>query len=132
MDLYLRRSDKGYVTGSISSSNTIANWQKLVAAKGQTAVSAFARFCLIPGKGHGEGLFNAKVDMLSALEAWVEQGTAAKNLVASGGNTAAASVATNGRTRPLCEYGTYPKYTGSASPSQSQMNDAANFTCTAY
>jgi len=122
----------GTIDDSISPYNTIQYWQKLVAANGQTAVNGFARFYLIPGKGHGEGLFNAKVDMLSALEAWTEQGQAPGQLVAVDGNTAATTVATNGRTRPLCQYGSYPKYTGPASPTQAQANDAANFACTTY
>ncbi|GGR17789.1 tannase/feruloyl esterase family alpha/beta hydrolase [Deinococcus ruber] len=122
----------GTIDDSITPYNTIQYWQKLVAANGQSAVSQFARFYLIPGKGHGEGLFNAKVDMLSALEAWVEQGVAPMNLIASDGNTDAATAATNGRTRPLCEYGSYPKYIGPESATQTQMNDAANFTCTTY
>jgi hypothetical protein len=63
------------------------------------------------------------------LEAWVERGEAPGKLVAIDGNMAAATAATNGRTRPLCLYGTYPKYIGAASPSQAQANDAANFTC---
>ncbi|WP_161883807.1 tannase/feruloyl esterase family alpha/beta hydrolase [Deinococcus alpinitundrae] len=121
----------GTIDDSITPYNTIAYWQKLVAANGQAAVDKFARFYLIPGKGHGAGLFNAKADLLSALEAWVERGQAPGALVAVDGNTTAGSAATNGRTRPLCQYGSFPKYTGPANPSQAQANDAANFSCTA-
>ena len=44
----------------------------------------------------------------------------------------AATAATHGRTHPLCLYGTYSKYIGAASPSQAQVNDAANFTCAPF
>jgi feruloyl esterase len=122
----------GSIDDSISTYNSINYWNKLVAANGQATVDQFARFYLIPGMGHGEGIFNAKADWLAALEAWVENGTAPGQLTASDGNTTAASAVTNGRTRPLCLYGSYPRYTGPASPTQAQANDAANFTCTPY
>ncbi len=122
----------GTIDDSISTHNTIAYWEKLVAANGQAKLDGFVRFYLIPGMGHGEGIFNAKVDQLAALEAWVEHGTPPGQLTASDGNSGAGSAATNGRTRPMCLYGTYPRYTGPAGPSQAQANDASNFTCTAY
>lgn len=121
----------GTIDDSISPYNTINYWQKLVAANGQTEVDAFARFYLIPGQGHGEGIFRHGHDWLSTLEAWVEQGQAPGSLTAKDQNTASTSSATNGRTRPLCLYGSFPKYTGPASPSQAQSNDAANFSCAA-
>ncbi|MCX7255580.1 MAG: tannase/feruloyl esterase family alpha/beta hydrolase [Polaromonas sp.] len=121
----------GTIDDSISPYNTINYWQKLVAANGQAEVDKFARFYLIPGQGHGEGIFRHGHDWLSTLEAWVEQGKAPGSLTAKDQNTASTSSATNGRTRPLCLYGSFPKYTGPASPSQAQSNDAANFTCTA-
>jgi len=122
----------GTIDDSISPYNTIGYWQKLNASMGQAEVDKFARFYLIPGQGHGEGIFRHGHDWLATLEAWVEQGQAPGSLTAKDQNTASASSATNGRTRPLCLYGSYPKYTGPASPSQAQANDAANFTCTAY
>jgi hypothetical protein len=57
-------------------------------------------------------------------------GEAPGGLVATDGDTAAATAALNGRTRPLYLYGTYPKYTGPAISAQAQANDAANTTCT--
>ena len=122
----------GTIDDSISPHNTIAYWNKLVAANGASTVDQFARFYLIPGYGHGSGVFTANHDWLSTLEAWVEQGKAPGQLVASDGNTTAATAALNCRTRPLCLYGSYPKYTGPANPMQAQANDAANFSCTAY
>jgi feruloyl esterase len=122
----------GTYDDSISPHNTIAYWNKLVAANTQAEVDKFARFYLIPGQGHGGGIFRHGHDWLTTLEAWVEQGKAPGQLIAKDQNTAAPTAATNGRTRPLCLYGSYPKYTGPANPTQAQANDAANFTCTAY
>jgi pimeloyl-ACP methyl ester carboxylesterase len=122
----------GTVDDSISPHNTIAYWNKLVAANGEREVERFARFYLIAGYGHGSGLFTAQHDWLATLEAWVERDRVPQQLVASDGNTAAATATTNGRTRPLCEYGSWPKYVGPAAPTQAQANDAANFACTRY
>jgi feruloyl esterase len=122
----------GTIDDSISPHNTISYWQKLVGAMGQAEVDKFSRFYLIPGQGHGEGIFRHGHDWLATLEAWVEQGKAPGSLTAKDQNTTATTVATNGRTRPLCLYGSWPKYNGPASPTQAQANDAANFTCTAY
>ena len=121
----------GTIDDSISPYNTIKYWERLVAANGQANVDAFARFYVVPGMGHGNGLFNAKHDWLATLEAWVERAEPPGALITSDGNTAAGTAATNGRTRPLCLYGTYPRYTGPPNPSQAQANAAANYTCTA-
>jgi feruloyl esterase len=110
----------GTIDDSISPYNTINYYNKLVAANGQDAVDSFARFYLIPGFGHGEGIFNAKWDALAALQAWVEQGTAPKDLVVTDGNAA-----NGGRTRPLCVYPSYPKYQGSG-----DINNSGNYACT--
>jgi hypothetical protein len=122
----------GTIDDSITSHNTINYWNKLVAKNGQTEVDKFARFYLVPGLAHGGGIFRSNHNWLETLEKWVEQGNAPRNLVAQDGNTMPATALTNGRTRPLCLYGNFPKYTGPANPSQAQMNDAANFTCIAY
>jgi feruloyl esterase len=57
--------------------------------------------------------------MLSAMEAWVEQGKAPASILASrpaeGGQQ---------RTRPLCPFPQVAKYTG-----QGSTDDAANFAC---
>jgi feruloyl esterase len=76
------------------------------------------RFYHIPGFGHGNGIFNAKFDALGALDAWVDQGVAPGTLTAVDANKG------SGRTRPLCVYPTWPKYSGSGN-----TDDAASFTC---
>jgi feruloyl esterase len=112
----------GTIDDSITPHNTIAYYQRLVEANGQANVDAFVRFYLIPGFGHGDGIFRARWNSLGALQDWVEKGIAPGNLVASDGNT---GTATAGRTRPLCVYPQYPKYSGSG-----DVNLAASFVCT--
>jgi feruloyl esterase len=95
-------------------------------------VDSFARFYVIPGYGHGNGLFKSAHNWLDTLERWVEQGQAPENLVALDDNNGTATSATNGRTRPLCRYGSFPRYIGPPSATDAQANTASNFTCTAY
>lgn len=63
------------------------------------------------------------VDLLSALERWVEEGTppSAQGLVSSKLDMAGAVLFQ----RPLCKYPAYPRYNGSG-----DANDAASYTCT--
>ena len=103
----------------ITPHNSIAYYQRQQAQFGQQRLDSFVRFYVIPGFAHGYGLFNAKIDALPALEQWVEKGKAPAGLVATDGNPNAS------RTRPLCEYPKWPKFTGAAG----SENAAASFTC---
>jgi hypothetical protein len=80
---------------------------------------SFERYYMVPGFGHGSGVFGAQWDSLTALDRWVEEGTAPVNPVVTDGNAAS-----KGRTRPLCEYPTWPKYNGGG-----DVNVASNFKC---
>ncbi len=82
----------------ITPHNSIAYYKRQVANFGQARLDSFMRFYVVPGLGHGFGVFNAKFDSLGALREWVENGKAPAGLVASDGNPNAK------RTRPLCEY----------------------------
>ena len=61
-------------------------------------------------------------DALSALDAWVEQGTAPEMILAKARKTP--DVAWPGRTRPLCPFPKVSTYRG-----QGDIEDAANFDC---
>jgi feruloyl esterase len=78
------------------------------------------RLFMAPGMGHCSGGAGPNTfDMLTALEAWVEQGRAPDRILASH--------ATNGvvdRSRPLCPYPQVAAYLGSGSP-----DEAENFVC---
>ena len=60
-------------------------------------------------------------DLLSALEAWVEQDTAPERLIGTG---TAVNDPTATLTRPLCPYPQTARYLG-----RGNSNDAANFEC---
>jgi feruloyl esterase len=111
----------GTVDDFITPHNSIAYYKRQVAQFGQTRLDAFLRFYVIPGLGHGFGPFNAKFDSLTALRQWVEQGKAPAGLTAVDANTGPAA----GRTRPLCEFPKWPKFTGAAGTE----NAAASFSC---
>ncbi|MDB5912998.1 MAG: hypothetical protein JWP22_1673, partial [Ramlibacter sp.] len=108
----------------ISPHNTENYYNRQVAAFGQAGVNQFIRFYKIPGFGHGFGNFNLGYDGLALLDAWVENGTDPGTPTARDNNTAPA--ATAGRTRPMCQWPTYPKYNGTG-----DVNSAASFTCAA-
>ncbi|HVQ12154.1 MAG TPA: tannase/feruloyl esterase family alpha/beta hydrolase, partial [Vicinamibacterales bacterium] len=103
----------------ITPHNTELYYQRQVKQFGQAGVDSFVRFYMIPGFGHGFGPFNAKIDSLTVLQAWVENGQAPSGLTAIDGNP------NTNRSRPLCEWPKWPKFTGIAGTQES----AASFTC---
>ncbi len=105
----------------ITPHNTVAYYNQQVKQFGKPAVGGFIRFYMIPGFGHGFGPFNAKIDSLKALQNWVEKGQAPTGLIATDGNPNA------NRSRPLCEWPLWPKFTGAPGTE----NSAGSFTCVA-
>lgn len=111
----------GTIDFAISPYNTVAYYDRVLKTMGADKVHSFMRFYLVPGFGHGTGKFIAAWDPLTALENWVEKGKAPENLVVGDASKDGA-----GRTRPLCEYPSFPKYkTGGTDP-----NNAADYVCT--
>ncbi|NML47183.1 tannase/feruloyl esterase family alpha/beta hydrolase [Ramlibacter sp. G-1-2-2] len=104
----------------IPSASSEEFYHRAVTAMGANAVAASIRFYEVPGYGHGSGAYNVRYDSLAALENWVENGVAPAGQVAADANAAS-----NGRTRPLCDYPAWPKYNGSG-----DINAAASYTCT--
>ena len=103
----------------ITPHNSELYYQRQVKAFGQPGVDSFMRFYMIPGFGHGFGPFNAKFESLKLLQEWVEKGQAPKNPTATDGNPNA------NRSRPLCEWPKWPKFTGAPGTE----SNAASFTC---
>jgi feruloyl esterase len=92
---------------------------------GESKVQEFLRLFMIPGMDHcgllsGPGISQMGFDPLSALEAWVENGTPPDSLLATKEGAKEETV----WTRPLCAYPRFAKYIGSG-----DINDAANFRC---
>lgn len=111
----------GTVDDFITPHNTVAYYQRQVSRFGREGARSFIRFYLIPGLGHGFGPFNAKFDSLGVLREWVEHGKAPAGLTATDGNPGA------NRSRPLCEWPAWPKFTGAPGTEDT----AASFTCVA-
>ncbi|HEY6456670.1 MAG TPA: tannase/feruloyl esterase family alpha/beta hydrolase [Steroidobacteraceae bacterium] len=102
-----------------SALDTIDYYQRLGADNGPGPISNWSRLFVVPGMGHcGGGTATLdRFDMVSAIVAWVEQGTAPEKVTATG-------TAFPGRSRPLCPYPKYAKYRGSGN---SEL--AENFSC---
>ena len=109
----------GTVDDFITPHNTELYYQRQVKQFGQAGVDSFMRFYMIPGFGHGFGPFNAKIDGLTILQNWVEKGQAPTGLTTVDGNPNA------NRSRPLCDWPKFPKFTGAPG----SENSAASFTC---
>jgi hypothetical protein len=109
----------GTVDTTIPTNATVLYYHMLEQTMGHAAVNQFVRFYLVPGYGHGRGPFNAGFDALSTLDHWLDTNTPPANLTAIDNNPNSA-----GRTRPLCPYPTWPRYTG-----HGDLNAAASFTC---
>ena len=105
----------------ISPHNSDLYYERHLARQGPKAMDSFVRFYKIPGLSHGFGTFNAKFDGLTTLDQWVDQGHAPEMLIATDANPDG-----KGRTRPMCLYPSWPKFTGGT---QASPHDAASFTC---
>lgn len=92
-----------------------------LSARYGAGLGGFVRYYVMPGYGHGNGAFMMQWDSLEALDQWVEHGRAPVSPIASDANAA-----TRGRTRPLCEYPTWPRYNGGG-----DINHAESYSCTA-
>ncbi|MFY0571987.1 tannase/feruloyl esterase family alpha/beta hydrolase [Archangium lansingense] len=115
----------GGTDAAISQHGTAAYYERLVtAAGGQAAADTFVEYFPAPGVNHCFGGAGADaVDLLTALENWVEKGVAPSqaNLVATKLN---AETGQSVFSRPLCKYPQYPRYNGTGA-----ATSAASFTC---
>lgn len=100
--------------------DTIHYYQRLAARNGGLKrVQSWSRLFLVPGMGHcrsGPATLD-HFDMLSAVVDWVERGAAPKSVTATGRDFP-------GRSRPLCPYPSYARYTGKGDPEV-----ASSFEC---
>ena len=108
----------GTIDDFITPHNSEAYYERQLARQGKVHLRTFLRLYVIPGFGHGFGLFNARYDSLAKIDRWVETGRAPDRPMAVDGNKGAH------RTRPLCEIGSWPRYRGTGS-----VESATSFTC---
>jgi len=105
--------------GLVSNKATQQFMSRVRSRMGAGTVNEFIRYYEIPGYSHlASSNFYAAWDSVTALEDWVERGAAPTNQVV------ADTTGVPGRTRPLCEFPSWPRYNGSG-----DVNAAASFTC---
>ena len=81
---------------------------------GAQNVASFARFLVAPHVGHEmNGPGPAAIDLVTAMDTWVEHGTAPDHLVVAKLDTAANKIAFE---RPACEFPKFARYDGSGDP----------------
>ena len=107
-------------------------WYEDFGATHGAAARQHARLYIVPGMNHSRGgPATDQVDMVDALVAWVEHGSAPEALVARA--RGAGSAVPNpevpaswapGRTRPLCPWPQVARYRGAGN-----VDDAASFSC---
>ena len=132
----------GWNDPAISPLNTIHYYEQVQAKMGDAKTAEFVRLYMVPGMGHcgggpgatsfGQSGLNTagdpNSDILDALQAWEEHGTAPASIIAT--KYAPASKVDGPRkvemTRPLRPYPQVAKYNGTGDP-----NDSASFACTA-
>lgn len=103
----------------VSTRATEMYYGRLLNQMGAAAVHSFVRFYEVPGMGHAGSIrFNATWDSLTALNNWVVDGNAPENQVTTD------TIGVPGRTRPLCEYPTWPQYISGGDP-----DSASSFKC---
>ena len=110
----------GTIDDLVSPHNSVNYYNHQLDVFGQSTLDSFLRFYMVPGFGHGRGLFDNTYDGLGLIDAWVSKGEAPGRVVTRDGDKGAT------RTRPMCLYPTYPKFTGAPGAS---LDDEANFTC---
>jgi len=100
--------------------NASVLYYKMVQSKmSQSEMDTFLGFYLIPGFGHGGGLFDAGFDALGVLDRWLDTNIAPRGLTIVDNHKRS-----HGRTRPLCAYPSWPEYKGSG-----DVNAASSFVC---
>jgi hypothetical protein len=93
---------------------------------GASKVQGFARMLTSPSVGHnldGPGTDPLSMDLLAALDAWVEKDNAPDKLIAT---QFASGTRTPIAQRPVCEFPKFPRYNGTG-----DVSKAESFTCSA-
>jgi hypothetical protein len=126
----------GWCDAAIPAQSTVNYYQSVRKKMGAKDADGFVRLYMVPGMQHcgggdgpsmfgqtGQGQGDALHNMEKAMERWVEEGAAPKQIIAtkfkSGVNPPAVA-----RTRPLCPYPQTAHWKGSGS-----TDDDANFVC---
>ncbi len=116
----------GWSDAAISPTNAVDYYRSVQKKMTAAQTDSFLRLYMIPGMEHCGGGAGpnplSKHTLDKALEAWVEQGSAPAEIVATKYGERGETL----RTRPVCPWPQVAKWKGSGS-----TDDAANFTCAA-
>ena len=108
-------------TGGPFSPQDLVNWYSDMGTAMGGNPQTFARLFLVPGMGHcSGGPATSTFDPFTPVVNWVENGVAPDTITA----TAPATTPWPNRSRPLCPYPKYARYSGSG-----DINSATSFTC---
>ena len=107
----------GTADSTIPTEASVMLYKRIVDAMGQGRADAFLRLYLIPGYGHGRGVFHAGFDTVGVLDAWADRGIAPTGIVVVDQNKGAT------RARPLCAWPSWPKYR------EGDVSAATSFAC---
>jgi pimeloyl-ACP methyl ester carboxylesterase len=128
MNAYFNRGGKfmivhGMADGIFSADESINYFERLAANHGGIdAVQTKARLFLVPGMNHcSAGAATDKFDAIDAMVNWVEKGNAPTRIEAQ---ALPSHPQFPNRSRPLCPFPSYAKYSGQGNPEAS-----SNFSC---
>lgn len=116
----------GLADTCVSVYRTAEYFESMKQQLGATKARGFARMLTSPSVGHnldGAGTDPLSIDLLTALDNWVEKQTAPDKLVAT---KFAEGSKTPVLQRPVCEFPQFPRYNGTGDPAK-----AESFTCSA-
>ena len=109
----------GSADALVSTRATADYYSRLIFRSGRKVINSFVRYYEVPGYGHAVSTaFNANWDSLAAIDEWATTGKAPDKPVVTD------ATGVPGRTRPLCESPSWPRYNG-----KGDVNKAENFTC---
>jgi feruloyl esterase len=110
----------GVADATIPTDASVLLYKRIVGAMGQERVEGFVQLYLIPGLGHGGGVFKAGFDTIGVLDRWSNDAIPPSNLVAIDQNKH-----NHRRGRPLCPWPSWPRFVGD------DPNAAGSFACEA-
>ena len=127
----------GWSDAAIPALTTVNYYQSVLEKMGPKDAAGFVKLYMVPGMQHcgggdgpssfgqtGTGQGDALHNVDKALEQWVEQGVAPKEIIATKYKSGANPASGVARTRPLCPYPQVARWKGAGS-----TDDDANFVC---
>ena len=107
----------GTADTTIPTEASVLLYQRIAAAMGPEVTESFVRLFLVPGLGHGRGVFDAGFNAIATLDAWADRRQTPENLIVRDQGHSA-------RTRPLCKWPAWPRYIAGGE------DTASSFSCT--